>query len=210
MKLIVGLGNPGAQYDQTRHNAGFVVVDEIARRHAMGEVARARFQSATLEARISGEKCLLLKPTTFMNLSGRAVGEAVRFFKLTPSEDMIVVTDDIALPVGTIRLRPGGGSGGHNGLTDIDRALGGEPYARCRVGIGATPKPMKQVDWVLSRFTADEMDDLGRSVVESAEAIECWVSQGIDAAMNTFNKRLPPDANRPGNHPAANTRGDEA
>ncbi len=201
MKLIVGLGNPGAQYDQTRHNAGFMVVDELARRFAAGEIARARFQGATVEARIAGEKCLLLKPTTFMNLSGRSVGEAVRFFKLEPAEDLLVLTDDLALPVGSIRLRAKGGTGGHNGLDDIDRALGGVPYARCRVGIGSVPKVMSQVDWVLSRFTPEELGDVQRSIVESTEAAECWVGEGIDTAMNKFNKRLPADTKKPQTHP---------
>lgn len=203
MKLIVGLGNPGVQYEQTRHNAGFMAVDELASRHASGSIARARFQSATLDAHIGGEKCLLMKPTTFMNLSGRSVGEAVRFFKLEPAEDVLVLTDDVALPVGTIRLRAKGGSGGHNGLSDIDRALGGQPYSRLRIGIGQTPKQMVQADWVLSRFTEGERGDLNRSITESAEATACWVDQGVEKAMNAFNKKLAPDANPKGEHPAA-------
>jgi len=202
LKLIVGLGNPGVQYEQTRHNAGFMVVDELAARHASGSIARARFQAATLDAHLGGEKCLLMKPTTFMNLSGRSVGEAIRFFKLEPAEDLLVLTDDIALPVGSIRLRAKGGSGGHNGLSDIDRALGGAPYARCRIGIGATPKQMVQADWVLSRFTEGEVGDLKRSITDSVEAAACWAGEGIEKAMNTFNKRLAPDANKKGDHPA--------
>ncbi|MEM7755654.1 MAG: aminoacyl-tRNA hydrolase [Planctomycetota bacterium] len=209
MKLIVGLGNPGVQYEQTRHNAGFMVVDELASRHAVGSIARARFQAATLDAHIGGEKCLLMKPTTFMNLSGRCVGEAVRFFKLEPAEDVLVLTDDVALPVGTIRLRAKGGSGGHNGLSDIDRVLGGEPYARLRVGIGQTPKQMVQADWVLSKFTEGERGDLKRSVSEAAEATASWVDHGIEKAMNAFNKKLSPDANPKGEHPAAKS-GDQA
>ena len=125
MKLIVGLGNPGLQYDKTRHNAGFLVVDALAARHASGQIPKSRFNAVTLDAHIGAEKVLLMKPTTYMNLSGKSVGEAVRFFKLEPSEDLIVIVDDIALPVGHTRVRKNGGSGGHNGLSDIDRVLGG-------------------------------------------------------------------------------------
>lgn len=194
MKLIVGLGNPGQQYDQTRHNAGFLVVDELARRHAVGSIAKARFQSATLDAALRGERVLLMKPTTFMNLSGRSVGEAVRFFKLDPAADLLVILDDLALPVGQIRVRATGGAGGHNGLKDIDRALGGAGYPRVRVGIGKTPRLVKQEDWVLSRFTADERPDVDRSVKEAADAVEAVFSDGVEAAMNRFNRRVAEDS----------------
>jgi len=125
MKLIVGLGNPTAQYEKTRHNAGFMAVDTLASRHAVGEIPKSRFQSACLEARIAGEKCLLMKPTTYMNNSGRAVGEAVRFYKVEPASDLIVVVDEVAFPIGHIRVRAKGGAAGHNGLKSIDGLLGG-------------------------------------------------------------------------------------
>jgi len=201
MKLIVGLGNPGTQYAKTRHNAGFFVLDELAARHAPGEPAKSRFKAATLDARLGDEKCLLLKPTTYMNRSGHSVGEAVQFFKLEPAEDLIVVLDDVALPVGAIRVRARGGAGGHNGLKDIDRALGGAGYPRVRVGIGQTPKLLRQEDWVLSRFTAEEQPDVDRSVREAADAVEKMVRDGIAAAMNTFNKRLPADEKPAKSHP---------
>lgn len=190
MKLVVGLGNPGAQYDATRHNAGFFVVDELAARHSAGMVPRSRFNAVTLDAMIGSEKCLLMKPTTFMNLSGRSVGEAVRFFKLDPAEDLVVIVDDIALPVGHIRVRKSGGSGGHNGLSDIDRVLGGADYPRVRVGVGEVPKLMNQADWVLSKFMEEERDDVRRAVKEAADATEHLLDQGVVSAMNAFNKKL--------------------
>lgn len=190
MKLIVGLGNPGAQYDKTRHNAGFLVADTLAMRHASGQIPRSRFRAVTLEAHIGGEKVLLMKPTTYMNRSGQSVVEAVRFFKLDPQEDLIVLVDDIALPVGHIRVRKRGGSGGHNGLSDIDRVLGGEDYMRVRIGVGEVPKLMNQADWVLSRFMDEEHGDVERSIAKAADAAERIVSDGIVMAMNEFNTKL--------------------
>ena len=190
MKLIVGLGNPGSQYDKTRHNAGFLVVDALASRHATGQIAKARFNSVTLDAHIGAEKVLLMKPTTYMNLSGKAVGEAVRFYKLDPSEDLIVIVDDIALPVGHTRVRKNGGSGGHNGLSDIDRVLGGDGYMRVRLGVGQVPKLMNQSDWVLSRFMSEEREDIERGILRAADATECILDEGVVKAMNTFNTKL--------------------
>ena len=190
MKLIVGLGNPGSQYDKTRHNAGFLVVDALASRHAGGQIARSRFNAVTLDAHIGAEKVLLMKPTTYMNLSGKSVGEAVRFFKLDPSEDLIVIVDDIALPVGHTRVRKNGGSGGHNGLSDIDRVLGGDGYMRVRLGVGQVPKLMNQSDWVLSRFMSEEKDDIERGILRAADAAECILDEGVVKAMNTFNTKL--------------------
>ncbi|MCR9076570.1 MAG: aminoacyl-tRNA hydrolase [bacterium] len=190
MKLIVGLGNPGLQYDKTRHNVGFMVVDALATRHAGGQVPKARFNSVTIDAFIGAEKVLLMKPTTYMNLSGKAVGEAVRFFKLDPSEDLIVIVDDIALPVGHTRVRKNGGSGGHNGLSDIDRVLGGDGYMRVRLGVGQVPKLMNQSDWVLSRFMSEEKDDIERGIIRAADATECILEEGVVKAMNAFNTKL--------------------
>ena len=190
MKLIVGLGNPGLQYDKTRHNVGFMVVDALASRHAGGQIPRSRFNSITIDAHIGAEKVLLMKPTTYMNLSGKSVGEAVRFFKLDPSEDLIVVVDDIALPVGHTRVRKNGGSGGHNGLSDIDRVLGGDAYMRVRLGVGAVPKLMNQSDWVLSRFMSEEREDIERGIERAADATECILDEGVVKAMNAFNTKL--------------------
>ncbi len=200
MKVIVGLGNPGLQYEQTRHNAGFMVVDVLAARHARGAIAKSRFSAATLEASVRGEKCLLMKPTTFMNLSGRSVAEAARFFKVSPEADVIVVVDDLALPVGGVRVRASGGSGGHNGLADIEQKLGTAGYPRVRVGIGAKPALMVQADWVLSRFTAEEKGELDRSLREAADAVEAIIAEGLDAAMNRFNKKVGAEE-KPRTHP---------
>lgn len=195
MKLIVGLGNPGAQYERTRHNAGFLALDELARRHAGGMVPRARFNAVTLDASIGGEKVLLAKPTTFMNLSGRTVGEAVRFFKLDPAQDLLVVVDEIALPVGHVRVREKGSAGGHNGLSDIDRALGGADYPRLRIGVGAMPEGWVKADWVLSRFADEEQDAVRTGTALAADAAECVVREGVPAAMNRFNKKVSQENN---------------
>lgn len=203
MKLIVGLGNPGSQYARTRHNAGFMVVDRLAERHAAGEVLKSRFNAACVEARISGEKCLLMKPTTYMNLSGRSVGEAVRFFKAAPGADLVVVVDEVAFPIGHIRVRAKGGTAGHNGLKDIDRALGDADYPRVRIGIGNKPALMNQADWVLSRVTDEEWPEFERSIGVASEAVETLLADGVDAAMNRFNERLTPPE-RPSTHPSQN------
>lgn len=199
MKLIVGLGNLGEQYQRTRHNAGYLAIDALAQRHAPGGIAKGRFHAATLDAFIGSEKVLLLKPTTYMNRSGLAVGEAIRFYKLEPADDLLVVVDDLALPVGAIRVRPAGGSGGHNGLADIDRILGGADYPRLRIGIGAKPPLMNQADWVLSRFMAEELPDLERSITHAVKAIECIVTEGVETAMNRFNQKLASKSDQPNN-----------
>lgn len=192
MKMIIGLGNPGPEYAKTRHNAGFMVVDRLWACHARGEVARGRFQSATVEATISGEKCLLMKPTTFMNLSGRAVADAIRFYKADPAADVLVVVDDLYLPVGKVRVRPGGGTGGHNGLESIEQALGRDDYPRLRVGVGLSPsggKPplMDQADFVVSRFTREEEEMLEPALARAARAAEAFVAGGLARCMNVYN-----------------------
>lgn len=192
MKLIVGLGNPGAQYTKTRHNAGFMVVDRLEAKYGGGAVPKSRFQSVAIDVSIDGEKCLLLRPTTYMNRSGQAVGEAVAFFKIDAYQDLLVVVDDLYLPTGAARLRPGGGTGGHNGLTDIQRALGGDMYPRLRVGVGQLPdggKPAQfnQADYVLSRFGDEEEALLGGAIVSAASAVVTWATKGLDAAMNALN-----------------------
>ncbi|MEO1007213.1 MAG: aminoacyl-tRNA hydrolase [Planctomycetota bacterium] len=195
MKLIVGLGNPGSDYHNTRHNAGYMVLDELARRHAPGERAQGKFHAAVLEARMAGEKVLLAKPTTFMNRSGLTVGEAVRFFKLQPADDLLIVVDDIALPLGAIRLRARGGGGGHNGLADVERAVGGPHYARLRVGVDNKPAGSSQVGYVLGRFTVEQLEAIRPGIEKAADAAERWAAEGIDAAMNAFN--APPEPKQP-------------
>jgi len=188
MRLIVGLGNPGTEYDRTRHNVGFEVIDHVARRYAPGDVARARFHGLTIDARIAGEKVLLLKPTTYMNKSGLAVSDAVRFFKLDPSADVLVIVDDVALPCGTIRLRGQGGAGGHNGLSDITQKLATDAYHRLRIGIDP-PGRIPQKDYVLGTFRPEQQPLVEEATSDAADAVACWVEFGLIEAMNRFNRR---------------------
>jgi PTH1 family peptidyl-tRNA hydrolase len=196
MKLIVGLGNPGTQYARTRHNAGFMVADRLHTRLGNGQPVKARFQGVTSEVNIGGEKCLLLKPTTYMNRSGQSVAEAIRFFKLDVTKDVLVIVDEIYLPTGTVRLKPGGGSGGHNGLENIQQLLGTDNYPRLRVGVGLLPsggKPpmMDQADFVLGRFTQDEEPLLEGALKKAEQTTEVFVTKGLDHAMNFANAGPP-------------------
>lgn len=194
MKLIVGLGNPGKNYERTRHNAGFLVIDRLVQRHGSSAPTRARFNAAVVEAPVSGETCLLMKPTTYMNRSGQAVAEAVRFYKLEPAKDLLVLVDDVALPSGSLRLRPGGGAGGHNGLTDIQRALGSDSYPRLRIGIDSKPPFMDQADYVLGKFDDQQWALVSSVLDKAADAAEVFISRGVDAAMNQFNAPPAPPA----------------
>ncbi len=201
MKVIVGLGNPGVEYERTRHNAGFMALDRLADRHAVGGVPRGRFHALTLDADVKGERCLLMKPTTYMNRSGLAVGEAIRFFKLDPSEDLLVIVDDVALPAGAIRVRARGSAGGHNGLDDIQRALGDDAYARIRIGVDP-PGMARQRDYVLGRFSPDQVDRVEPALEKAADAAEQWATSGVTDAMNKFNVRPP--------KPAKQTKGEDS
>jgi PTH1 family peptidyl-tRNA hydrolase len=188
MKLIVGLGNPGKDYEKTRHNAGFMVVDRLVQKHGAGAPVKARFNAAVVEAPVAGQTCFFVKPTTYMNRSGQSVSEAVRFYKLDPGADLLIISDEVALPAGTIRLRPGGGTAGHNGLANITLLLGTDAYPRLRVGIG--PKPAyfdDQADFVLGRFTEEESALMQPAIQKAADAAELFVERGLDAAMNKFN-----------------------
>ncbi len=188
MKLIAGLGNPGREYDRTRHNVGYEVLDRLARRYAPGAVARARFHGVLVEGEIGGGRVLLLKPTTYMNLSGQAVAEAAAFYKLEPASDLLVVVDDVALPCGLIRLRAGGGAGGHNGLDDVERRLGTDAYARLRVGIDP-PGAIPQKEYVLGRFRPDQIERTEPALEEAVDAAACWATAGVIEAMNRFNRK---------------------
>ena len=188
MKIIVGLGNPGVQYDRTRHNVGYDVIDRVARRHLPGETARSRFHGVTLDGAIDGERVLLLKPATYMNRSGTSVSEAVTFYKVDPAESLLVLVDDVALPCGTIRLRAGGSAGGHNGLADIERRLGTREYPRLRIGIDE-PSPAPQKDYVLGRFTPEQQEAIAPALDEAADACVCWLTHGVTETMNRFNRR---------------------
>ena len=185
MKLIVGLGNPGKKYDDTRHNVGFDLIGELANRwHADG--FREKHQSQIAEVNCSGEKVLLVAPQTFMNLSGVAVRLIADFYKLVP-EDLLVACDDFNIPLGTLRLRAKGSAGGQNGLANILQQLGTEEVSRLRIGIGPVPERWSTVDFVLGKFGRDERELADQSVRRAADAVECWVTQGLGPAMNQFN-----------------------
>ena len=189
MKLIVGLGNPGPEYDRTRHNVGFDALDRIARKFAPGEVARSKFQGVTIETMISNEKVMLLKPTTFMNRSGQSVLEAVNFYKLDPTQDLLVIVDDVALECGTIRIRESGSPGGHNGLADIQQKLGNSAnYPRLRIGIDQSGQ-VPQKSYVLGKFRDEQLERLEPALVSSVDAAACWVKLGTQEAMNRFNRK---------------------
>ncbi len=186
MKLVVGLGNPGRRYQGTRHNVGYAVLAELARKCGAVLPARARFQGEVVEAELGGEKALLLSPTTFMNRSGGSVREAMRFYKL-PHRDLLVLCDDLNLPAGKLRFRAKGSSGGQKGLDDIIGKLGTEDFARLRVGIGAAPENWDWADYVLSKFTPEELPEIERAVKLAADAAIAWARQGADYCMNQYN-----------------------
>lgn len=188
MKLVVGLGNPGPAYQDTRHNVGFEVLDRLARRFAPGEIARAKFHGSLIEAVIDSQRTLLLKPTTYMNRSGQAVAEAVRFFKMPPETDLLVIVDDIALACGSIRVRVSGSAGGHNGLSDIQQKLGSGEYARLRIGIDH-PGSIPQKDYVLGKFRPDQQELVEPALEDAVAASRCWVTHGPTEAMNRYNRK---------------------
>jgi PTH1 family peptidyl-tRNA hydrolase len=186
MKCIFGLGNPGRQYAGTRHNAGFMVVERLAKRHGLTGV-QSKFHSAILDGRIADQRCMLLQPQTYMNRSGLAVAEAAKFYNLSPA-DVLIVVDDVALPCGTIRLRGEGSAGGHNGLSDIEKALGTRQYPRLRIGIDS-PGRAPQVDYVLGKFSPDQQRALEPALDAACDAIETWLSEGLEKAMSLYNRR---------------------
>lgn len=184
MKLVVGLGNPGKRYERTRHNVGFWVVDRFAQDH--GEASwSSRFSGLVGEVRLGDERVVLLKPTTFMNASGRAVRQAVDFYKLDLGR-LLVICDDFALKIGRLRIRSGGSAGGQNGLKDVIRSLGTDAFSRLRVGIGP-PRGDDVTDFVLTEFRGDERQVVEDCVVSAAMAVQMWCRDGVEAAMNAFN-----------------------
>jgi PTH1 family peptidyl-tRNA hydrolase len=184
MKLVVGLGNPGRTYEKTRHNIGFWVVERLASLDGTAVWSKG-FEGLVTDVRLAGEKVKLLKPTTFMNRSGRSVREAFDFYKVELGS-LLIVCDDFSLKVGKFRFRSKGSSGGQNGLKDIVMQLGTEEFSRLRVGIGS-PGPRDPADFVLSEFSASEKTLVDDCVIEAARAVESWCRDGIDVAMNEFN-----------------------
>jgi len=185
MKLVVGLGNPGRKYEQTRHNIGFDIVRALAVRHG-DPPARVKFEGLVQECSIAGEQTLLLLPQTFMNLSGRSVQLALDFYKL-PTDALLVVCDDFNLKLGVLRLRTSGSDGGQKGLADTIRQLGTDGFARLRFGIGPVPERWNSEDFVLGKFEAGERDLVNCQLTRSAEALETWIAHGIQRAMNEYN-----------------------
>ena len=184
--LIVFLGNPGPKYECTRHNAGFMTADAMAKKLGVS-INKLRFKALTVSAEINGEKVLLMKPQTFMNLSGEAVGEAARFYKVPP-EHVIVVSDEVSLPLGKLRVRPKGSAGGHNGLKSIIAHLGSDAFPRIRLGVGAPPHPdYDMADWVLSVFRNQDLEDMLSASDRAAEAVITYITDGPERAMNRFN-----------------------
>ncbi len=184
--LAVFLGNPGPRYDFTRHNAGFIACDALAGRKGFS-VNRLRFSALTAQTELGGQKVLVMKPQTFMNLSGEAVGKAARFYRI-PSEHVLVVSDEVSLPVGKLRVRTKGSAGGHNGLKSIIAALGTDAFPRIRIGVGAPPHPdYDMAEWVLSVFRDQDALEIRDAAARAAEAVECYISDGPERAMNRFN-----------------------
>jgi len=198
MKLVVGLGNPGREYVGTRHNVGFEVLERLAVKVGLipaasefDRLARSNFEGLALDGPVmlgggKQERFLLLKPVTYMNLSGRSVQVAKAFYQLS-DDDLMIVLDDLALPCGKIRIRANGSTGGHNGLRDIERALGTSDYARLRVGIDPKPERVPQRDYVLTRFSEEQRKRVNPAIDRAAEALLTWAEQGVVTAMNRFN-----------------------
>ncbi|MEM9409781.1 MAG: aminoacyl-tRNA hydrolase [Planctomycetota bacterium] len=185
MKMVVGLGNPGQKYIGTRHNVGYDVIAELAGRYDVGR-PKAKFNGEIVETIIKNEKTVLICPLTFMNLSGQCVRAAVDFYKLEIDE-LLIICDDFNLAVGRLRLRPSGSAGGQNGLKDIINRLGSQTFGRLRLGIGMPPPQWDVANYVLGKFSEEDRPEVAKSVARAADAVELWIAEGIQTAMNRFN-----------------------
>lgn len=188
MYLIVGLGNPGKKYENTRHNIGFMVIDKIAEKNKIS-VAEKKHKAVIGKGIVGGEKAILVKPQTFMNLSGESVREVIDYYKIEEKAQLIVISDDISLAVGTVRIRKKGSAGGHNGLKNIILHLGHDEFQRIRIGVGENPSGGDLIDYVLGRFNKEDSEMIAESVERAAAAAEVMITDGADAAMNQFNKK---------------------
>jgi peptidyl-tRNA hydrolase, PTH1 family len=188
MRLIIGLGNPGDQYAHTRHNAGFDVADILSQRLSI-PIKKLKCRAIVGEGTTGGERVALIKPQTFMNLSGLSVVDALNWYKAAP-EDTLILSDDIDLPMGTVRVRPHGGAGTHNGLKHILQCTGSDRFPRIRVGIGTPPTAWDLADWVLSSYPdEDQRRTMFDAYCRAADAAMCFLTEGIDSAMNRYNKK---------------------
>ena len=192
MIVIAGLGNPGKEYEHTRHNVGFDLIDVLAERYQIG-VNESKFQGLYGKGIIEGEKAILVKPLTYMNLSGICIQEVLHYFKCDPKTDLIVISDDISLPEGMIRIRKKGSAGGHNGLKNIIAQVGTDEFARIRIGVGDKPKNGDLVNHVLGHFTKEARAQVEQGLENAADAIALAVRENMDAAMNQFNKKKSED-----------------
>ncbi len=186
MKVILGLGNPGPRYDATRHNAGWWVVDRLARDWGLGSF-RQEGPSLVARGTRAGHEVVVLKPLTYMNRSGAALATLRNREEFDPGEDLLVVVDDVSLPPGKIRFRPRGSAGGHNGLKSVETVLGSQEYTRLRIGVGQVPPGESLVDWVLSPMAAEDEEAVLERLPILPEAVECWLSDGVEAAMSRHN-----------------------
>lgn len=186
MFLIAGLGNPGRQYEKTRHNMGFDTIDELIDRHRIpqGGIAHKAMYGKGM---IAGEKVLAVKPLTYMNLSGEAIREYINYYKMDPETELIVIYDDIDLDPGQIRIRKKGSAGGHNGIKSIIAQIGTQNFYRIKVGVGAKPKGWDLADYVLGRFSPEERELVDKAICDAADAVEMILKDGIEAAMNHYN-----------------------
>ena len=184
--IVAFLGNPGLKYNGTRHNAGFMAADAMEKKLGVS-INKMRFKALTQTVDIGGKKVLLMKPQTYMNLSGDAIVQAANFYKVLP-ERVIVVSDETALPIGRLRIRRGGSAGGHNGLKSVIARLGTDQFPRIRLGVGDKPHPdYDMADWVLSAFKGQDAADMELVAKKAADAVECYITEGADRAMNRFN-----------------------
>lgn len=184
--VLVCLGNPGEKYENTRHNVGFMVADEIGERCRM-PIQKLKFRALTNTCELGGEKVLVMKPVTYMNLSGEAVRQAVDFYKV-PVDHVLVVSDDVSLPAGKLRIRANGSAGGHNGLKSIIQQLGTDAFPRVKIGVGEKPHPDYDLaDWVLGKFVGEDKKTIDAAIKKAADAVECVIKDGAEKAMGKFN-----------------------
>lgn len=188
MYIIAGLGNPGRKYENTRHNIGYQVIDELADKHQI-KIQELKFKGIMGKGMINGHKVILIKPLTYMNLSGECIGKAVNFFKIDETSELIVVADDISLETGQVRMRKKGSAGGHNGLKNIIAHLGHEEFMRIKMGVGEKPSGYDLADYVLGHFSKEENEILSESRKNAVLALETIMDEGIDKAMNLYNTK---------------------